>query len=128
MRDLYRLGAGDTVRVMVGPVVAMGIAEELLFRGVLQGLGGIAVAIVAYTAVQAFERKWALALAALCCGAVWGAMFEWRGGLVAPAAAHVLWTGMLTFVWTLGDCGDELGSTAPARPTEIGAADQRTSR
>ena len=102
VRDLYRLGEEDTAARMVGPIAAMGVAEELLFRGVLQGVGGIALALVAYTAVQVFERKWALALAALLGGAVWGALFAWRGGLVAPIAAHVLWTSMLTFVWTLG--------------------------
>lgn len=102
VRDLYRLGDEDTASRMVGPIVAMGIAEELLFRGVLQGVGGIALALVAYTAVQVFERKWALALAALLGGVVWGALFAWRGGLVAPVVAHVVWTGMLTFVWTLG--------------------------
>lgn len=102
VQDLYGLGGEDTSRRMVGPIAAMGIAEELLFRGVLQGVGGIALALVAYTAVQVFERKWALALAALLGGVVWGALFAWRGGLVAPIAAHVLWTGMLTFVWPLG--------------------------
>jgi len=104
VRDLYRLRDGDsTTAQMAGPIVAMGIAEELLFRGVLQGVGGFAVALVAYTAVQAFERKWALALAALLGGAVWGGLFAWRLGLVAPVAAHVLWTGALTFLWPLGD-------------------------
>src|SRR5690606_29093617 len=72
VRDLYRLGDEDTASRMVGPIAAMGVAEELLFRGVLQGVGGIALALVAYTAVQVFERKWALALAALLGGVVWG--------------------------------------------------------
>jgi len=104
VRDLYRLREGEaTPAQMAGPIVAMGVAEELLFRGVLQGLGGFVLALVAYTAVQAFERKWALALAALLGGAVWGALFAWRVGLVAPIAAHVLWTGVLTFLWPLGD-------------------------
>lgn len=101
--DLYHLGDGDTVGRMVGPILAMGVAEELLFRGVLQGTGGFVLALVAYTAVQVFERKWALALAALLGGAVWGALFAWRTGLLAPIAAHAVWTGVLTFVWPLGD-------------------------
>lgn len=102
VQDLYRLGDEDTSRRMVGPIVAMGVAEELLFRSLLQGVGGIALALVAYTAVQVFERKWALALAALLGGVVWGVVFAWRGGVVAPMVAHVVWTGMLTFVWPLG--------------------------
>ena len=102
VRDLYLLGDEDTSRRMVGPIVAMGIAEELLFRSVLQGVGGMVLALAVYTGVQVFERKWALALAALLGGIIWGALFAWRGGVVAPVVAHVLWTGMLTFVWPLG--------------------------
>jgi membrane protease YdiL (CAAX protease family) len=102
VRDLYRLGDEDTSRRMVGPIIAMGVAEELLFRGLVQGVGGFALALAAYTAVQVFERKWALGLAALLGGAVWGALFAWRGGVFAPIVAHVVWSGMLTFVWPLG--------------------------
>jgi len=116
VRDLYRLRDGDaTPGQMAGPIVAMGIAEELLFRGVLQGVGGFVLGLAAYTAVQAFERKWALALAALLGGTVWGALFAWRLGLIAPVAAHVLWTGALTFLWPLGD-------EEPMAPTPRGSA------
>lgn len=117
VQDLYRLGDGDTAARMVGPVVAMGVAEEALFRGVLQGVGGFALGLVAYAAVQVFERKWALVLAAVLGGAVWGALFAWRDGLVAPVVAHVLWTGLLTFVWPLGDERPATRrGTAPAAP------------
>ena len=119
VRDLYRMREGGTpTSRMVGPVVAMGVAEELLFRGVLQGLGGFVLGLAAYTAVQAFERKWALALAALLGGAVWGALFAWRGGIVAPVVAHVAWTAALTFAWPLGDDGERATrrGTAPAAP------------
>lgn len=105
VRDLYRLGDGDSVARMVGPVVAMGIAEEMLFRGVIQGAAGLAGGVIAYTAVQVVERKWALGLAALLGGIVWGGLFWWRGGLVAPIVAHVMWTATLTFVLPLRGCG-----------------------
>lgn len=125
VRDLYRLGEEDTAARMVGPIAAMGVAEELLFRGVLQGVGGLALALVAYTAVQVFERKWALAVAALLGGAVWGALFAWRGGLVAPIAAHVLWTSMLTFVWRLGSAPRVQDTGPAAQPVERYASDAR---
>lgn len=115
VRDLYRLGDEDSSRRMVGPIVAMGVAEELLFRSLLQGVGGMVLALAVYTGVQVFERKWALALAALLGGIVWGALFAWRGGVVAPVAAHVLWTGVLTFVWPLGGAPRPQESD-PARP------------
>lgn len=118
VEDLYRLGDEDTVARMVGPVVAMGVAEEALFRGVLQGVGSFALGLAAYAAVQLFERKWALVLAAVLGGAVWGALFAWRDGLVAPVVAHVLWTGLLTFVWPLGGPRPPATrrGTAPAAP------------
>lgn len=112
--DLYSLRAGDRVSTIVGPVVAMGLAEELFFRGVVQGSRGLAVAVIIYGAVQIVAGKWALVLAALLGGTVWGLLYWWTGGLVAPALAHVLWTGALTFVWPLRGCGDEAGAADAA--------------
>jgi uncharacterized protein len=106
VNDLYRIRDDRTpVWSMVGAVTAMGIAEELLFRGLVQGGIGLAAAVAAYTLVQAVEGKWALMLAALLGGLVWGLLFAWRDGLVAPVVAHVLWTGTLTFLWPLTGCG-----------------------
>ncbi|HEV7721724.1 MAG TPA: CPBP family glutamic-type intramembrane protease [Iamia sp.] len=100
--DLYQIRDDATPAwSMVGAVTLMGVAEELLFRGLVQGGIGLAAAVVAYTLVQAIEGKWALGLAALLGGLVWGLLFAWRDGLVAPVVAHVLWTGTLTFVWPL---------------------------
>lgn len=101
VEDLYRARDGDDARRLVLPIVAMGLAEELFFRGVIQDRAGLVAALVVYTAVQVVERKWMLVLAALVGGLVTGALFWWRGGLVAPALAHVLWTSVLTFVWPL---------------------------
>ncbi|HEX7134491.1 MAG TPA: CPBP family intramembrane glutamic endopeptidase [Iamia sp.] len=102
VEDLYRIRDDHTpVWAMVGGVALMGLAEELLFRGLVQGGIGLLAAVVAYTLVQSVEGKWALALAALLGGVVWGLLFAWRDGLVAPVVAHVLWTGTLTFLWPL---------------------------
>lgn len=102
VRELYALNDDDvSTASKVGPVMAMGVAEELLFRGLLHGLGGLLVGLVVYAAVQVVQRNWALVLAALCCGAVWGAMYEWRAAIWGPIIAHVLWTAMLTFVFPL---------------------------
>lgn len=108
--DLYSLRAGDRVRTIVGPVTAMGIAEELLFRGVLQARIGLAGAVVVYTLVQLVAANWALLMAGALCGVVWGSLTWWQGSLVAPVIAHVVWTGALTFVWPLRGCGKEPGA------------------
>lgn len=106
VNDLYRIRDDRTpVWSMVGAVTVMGVAEELLFRGLVQGGIGLLAAVAAYTLVQAVEGKWALGLAALLGGLVWGLLFAWRDGLVAPVVAHVLWTGTLTFLWPLKGCG-----------------------
>jgi membrane protease YdiL (CAAX protease family) len=107
VNDLYRIRDQDDATPlwsMAGAVTAMAVAEELVFRGVLQAALGVLGAVVAYTAVQAVERKWALALAALLGGLVWGLLAWWTDGLVAPIVAHVLWTGTLTFLWPLRGC------------------------
>ncbi|MFP5579021.1 MAG: type II CAAX prenyl endopeptidase Rce1 family protein [Acidimicrobiia bacterium] len=75
--------------------------------------------------MQVFERTWALAVAALLGGAVWGALFAWRDGLIAPIAAHVLWTSMLTFVWTLGSVPRVQGTEPARQPVERYAPETR---
>lgn len=104
INDLYAIRDRRHVASMVGAIGVMGIAEELFFRGYVQDRVGLLAAIAAYTAVQLVERKWALVLAALLGGTIWGVLFWWRDGLVAPTVAHVLWTAMLTFVWPLKGC------------------------
>lgn len=111
VRDLYGLGVDDPPSRVVGPILAMAIAEELLFRGVIHGVAGFAAGVAVYTAVQFVERKWALALAALLGGVVWGALFTFTDGLLAPVIAHALWTLSLTLLWPLRGCGRQLIST-----------------
>ena len=107
VRDLYRLGVDDPPRRVLGPILAMAVAEELLFRGVVQTMAGFAAGVALYTLVQLVERKWALVLAALLGGTIWGGLYVWTGGLVAPIVAHALWTATLTLVWPLRGCRDE---------------------
>lgn len=47
--ELYRLADGDTAARIAGPLVAMAVAEELLFRGLIQGRAGLVVAVIACT-------------------------------------------------------------------------------
>jgi membrane protease YdiL (CAAX protease family) len=112
--DLYLLGGDDPPGTVLGPILAMALAEELLFRGVVQSQWGLVAGVVAYTAVQLVERKWALTLAALMGGTVWGVLCWWTDGLVAPFVAHAIWTGMLTLVWPLR--ADDVSPRAGAAP------------
>lgn len=101
--ELYEIAAGDRRRDIAIAVVSMALAEEMVFRGVIQLEWGLFAGIVGYTVVQVVERNWALVLAGLACGTVFGVLAEWTDGLTAPLIAHLIWTGSLTFVWPLKD-------------------------
>jgi membrane protease YdiL (CAAX protease family) len=101
--DLYRIAVGDRCRDVIVAVVTMGVAEELLFRGVVQFHWGLIGGVAVYAAVQLVARNWALVLAGLLCGAVFGVVYEWSGDIVAPILTHLVWTGGLVFVWPLTD-------------------------
>jgi len=105
VRDLYSIAAGDRRRDVLIALVGMAIAEEFVFRLVVQREFGIAAAVTAYTAVQAVTRNWALMLAGAACGLVWGVLYAWQSDLAAPLIAHVIWTATLAFVWPLRGCG-----------------------
>ncbi len=114
--ELYSLRTNDKTSTMVGPIVAMGVAEEVFFRGFVQDRLGLVAAVLVYGLVQLVERKWALVLAALLGGTVWGLLFWWTEGLVAPVVAHVLWTGSLMFLWPLRGCGRRAGGADVGEP------------
>ena len=112
VQDLYQLGADQTAARVAGPILAMAVAEELLFRGVIQGIAGFAVAVAVYTAVQLVEGTGALVLAGLLGAVVWGGLVSLTGGLVAPIVAHAIWTLTLTVAWPLGGCEPTAGQPA----------------
>ena len=116
VRDLYGLGVDQPARRVIGPILAMAAAEELLFRGVVQSQWGFAAGVIVYTAVQLVERKWALTLAGFLGGVVWGGLYLWTGSLLAAVVAHAVWTVALTLVWPLRDCRQPSpGPVSPGR-------------
>jgi uncharacterized protein len=79
-------------------LVVVGPCEELFWRGMVQARTGFLVALATYAAVHVWERKAVLVLAAAVGGAFWGALFAWRGTLVAPLVSHALWD-LAIVVW-----------------------------
>jgi uncharacterized protein len=78
--------------------------EELFWRGLVLGeltdaLDGSAVAAVlawgAFVLANLPSANLAIAAGALVGGAVWVALAWWSGGVLAPLACHVLWTGLM---------------------------------
>ena len=79
-------------------LLVVGPCEELFWRGLVQERAGFAVALAGYAAVHLWERKAVLVLAAVVGGAFWGALFAWRGTLIAPLVSHALWD-LAIVVW-----------------------------
>jgi hypothetical protein len=96
--DLYAVRGETTSARMPFVLAVIGPAEELFWRGLVQQRAGVAVALVAYAVVHVWERKPVLLLAALVGGGFWGALFAWRGTLVAPIVSHLLWD-LAIIVW-----------------------------
>lgn len=79
--------------------------EELFWRGLVQQELGSAldgqmaiaavVAWVAFVAANLPSGNLAIAAGAVVGGAVWGALAWWTGGVLAPLACHILWTGLM---------------------------------
>ena len=115
--DLYTLAEGDTVVTIAAPITAMAVAEEFLFRGLIQARAGLLIAVVIYAAVQVVEKKAALVLAALLGGLLWGELFVWRRSLVAPMVAHAAWTLTLTLIWPIRPPRTRVGAQLIAHST-----------
>lgn len=77
--------------------------EELFWRGLLQprfsasiGASAAAAATVAIAvAANLPSRRLPIVAGALVGGAVWSALAWWSGGVLAPIASHVVWTGLM---------------------------------
>jgi membrane protease YdiL (CAAX protease family) len=81
-----------TASEAIGLAVLSGFAEELFFRGALQGAAGWTIATILFALLhggpgRAF-RLWTLF--ALIAGALLGGLMAWRGNLLGPVVGHVL--------------------------------------
>lgn len=80
----------------VALAVLSGFAEELFFRGAVQGQWGWLAATLLFAVLhtgpgRAF-RVWTLF--AVVAGGLFGALMEWRGNLLAPVVGHFLVNGV----------------------------------
>ena len=89
--DLYRLRAEARPGAILAMIAAVAVCEELFWRGFVQARTNLVVATLGYALVLIWEGKLVLIVAALICGATWGALFAWRDTLVSPIVSHVLW-------------------------------------
>jgi uncharacterized protein len=107
MRELYDAAAVGVALVPL--LVLVPLVEELLWRGflfeaLLEQRGAWAAALLstaAYTLAQGGSGSWLVMIAAAALGLLTSGLRLLTGGLLAPAVAHVIWTGSILVVFPL---------------------------
>jgi membrane protease YdiL (CAAX protease family) len=117
--DAYREAAEEPfVRSLVLSLLVSVPSEEFFFRGLTQrtlaetwlGAGGAAgVTLLLYLLANLPSRSLPIVAGAIVGGAVWGAVAWWSGGIIAPLASHVAWTGLMLVL------PPRVGAAEPAR-------------
>lgn len=103
--DMYGKASGvPRSRALVLSLGVMVPAEELFWRGFAQhelavtslgAAGGALVAWALYVLANVPSRSLPIIAGAVVGGGVWGALAWWSGGIIAPLASHILWTGLM---------------------------------
>ena len=92
---------GARARDLILVAVISGVGEEALFRGALQPILGILVTSLLFGALHVGpDRRYLIwTVWAVGAGFLFGALYEWTGGLLAPATAHVLHNAATLLLW-----------------------------
>ena len=100
----YGRAEGVSVSTAVGLALLTALGEELFWRGLVtrvgvdRGLSGGAAAAfgwLLYIASDLPSRLLPIVAAAIVGGALWTGLAWWTGGILAPIASHMLWTGLM---------------------------------
>lgn len=81
--------------------VFSGLAEEVFFRGAMQPEFGLIVASLAFGVLHVGpDRRYLVwTVWAILAGFLFGLLFEWTGGLIAPVVAHVSHNAVTFLLW-----------------------------
>lgn len=102
--DQYGWAKGTSrLRVIASSLLIVVPAEEVFWRGLVQGrlastmavAAASALAWLAYVAATSPARSAPLTAAAVVGGAVWVGLAWWSGGICASLASHMVWTGLM---------------------------------
>jgi len=113
MQDTLRRFEARSVPAALAIALLIAPAEELFWRGVVQGwlarrLGparGLAAAVALAVLLALVTGEPFLALATLPTYAAWGALAAWRGSLVPALVSHVTWSLLVASLAPPGPLG-----------------------
>ena len=92
---------GTRGRDLVALAALSGVGEEVLFRGALQPEIGIVASSILFGALHVGpDRRFLLwTLWAVGAGFIFGALYAWTGGILAPVFAHALHNAATLLLW-----------------------------
>ena len=105
--DVYRRSQETTFVTALALTLVIAVpGEELFWRGLVlpelsDATGSVTGAILTWAAAVGANAAWAsapLLAGAVVGGALWTGLAAWSGGVVAPVASHLVWTGLM-LVW-----------------------------
>ena len=81
---------GTSASAITALAISSSLAEEIIFRGWLQGYLGLALTSLIFGLLHIPPKKshWPWTVSALTMGFVFGALYDWRGSVTAPFIAH----------------------------------------
>ncbi|HET6334161.1 MAG TPA: CPBP family intramembrane glutamic endopeptidase [Polyangiales bacterium] len=100
VQALYTGARSTTLPKALAWVVALVLAEELLFRGAwpatlrnfMSARAAFSVSLVTYALAQLGTGSWIVMALALGCGTLWTLQRYYTGSLLSPLIAHLIWT------------------------------------
>jgi len=100
-----------------------GVGEEAFFRGTLQPEIGLVASSLLFGVLHVGpDRRYLVwTLWAVAAGFLFGLLYLWTGGILAPVTAHVLHNGatLLLWKWSRQKQSCTLGETAPAEDAAV---------
>lgn len=104
--ELYATAQRTSVAEALPWVVAIIIAEELLWRGALLHVLScrvpdrlaLVLSVLSYALAQFGSGSWIVMLLALVCGGIWTLQRRWTHSLLAPLISHLIWTTVVVLL------------------------------
>ena len=116
--DVYRRSQETTFVMALALTLVVAVpGEELFWRGFVlpelsDATSSFTGALLSWAAAVGVNAGWAsapLLAGAVVGGALWTALATWSGGVVAPIASHLVWTGLM-LVWPPSPARDKVPS------------------
>ena len=107
VQTLYTGARSTTLAKALAWLIALALAEELLFRGAwpatlrnyMSAPAAFTVSLLSYALAQLGTGSWIVMALASVCGALWTLQRRYTGSLLSPLIAHLIWSPTLILLY-----------------------------